>query len=124
MGTSERRAAPTAARLPRLAMNGPLLRGSGELHIVGPREVVTIADRDGVVHRLLALADGSRSPQEIFAALATNHPLLGEQEVLEALSELEDAGLIEDCMPRRSRAGCNLRPWGVESGLSRSTLLQ
>jgi hypothetical protein len=79
-------------------MNGPLLRGSGELHIVGPREVVTIADRDGVVHRLLALADGSRSPQEIFAALATNHPLLGEQEVLDALEELEDAGLIEDCM--------------------------
>jgi hypothetical protein len=124
VGTSEHRAAQTAAQRPRLAIGGPLLRGSGELHIIGRDEVLTLSDPDGAVHALLALADGSRSRSEIFAALAIAHPLLGEQDVDETLRELEDAGLIEDCMPRGRRAGCNLRSWGVESGLSRSTLLQ
>ncbi len=92
------------ARRPRLAIAGPLLHGSGELHIVGRSEVLTISDPDGAVHRLLGLADGSRSQAEIFAALAVHHPLLAEQEVHEALRELERAGVIEDCMPRTRRA--------------------
>lgn len=112
------------AQRPRLAIAGPLLHGSGELHIVGRSEVLTISDPDGMVRRLLGLADGSRTRAEVVAALAIDYPLAGEQEVHEALRELEAAGVIEDCMPRARDAGCNVRSWGVESGLSRSTSLQ
>ena len=124
MDTSERNGSEAAAQRPRLTIAGPMLRGSGELHIVGRDEVLTLSDPDGVVHALLGLADGSRSRSEIIAALAIDHPLLDEDDVDETLRELEQAGLIEDCMPLGRRAGCNLRSWGVESGLSRSTLLQ
>ncbi|MEY2516321.1 MAG: hypothetical protein QOJ89_3679 [bacterium] len=113
-----------AAQRPRLAVSGPMLRGSGELHIVGRDRLLTLSDPDGAVHALLALADGSRNRSEILAALAIGHPLLAEHDVDETLRELEYAGLIEDCMPHRRRPGCNLRSWGVESGLSRSTSLQ
>lgn len=88
------------AQRPRLTIMGPLLRGSGQLHIVGSDEVLTIADPDGTVHGLLALADGSRTRSEIHAALTVNYPLLGEDEVDAALSELEDLGLLEDCIGR------------------------
>jgi molybdopterin-synthase adenylyltransferase len=88
------------AQRPRLTMTGPLLRGSGELHIVGSREVLTIPDPDGAMQRLLRLADGSRSRAELVAALAIDHPLLGEQDVEDALVELEAAGLVEDAAPR------------------------
>ena len=113
----------TTAQRPRLAISGPMLRGSGELHIVGRREVLTISDPEGAMRRLLELADGSRTRAEIVGATALEHPRLGEFALDEALGELERAGLIEDAMPRARRAGCNLRLWGVESGLSRSTSL-
>jgi hypothetical protein len=85
---------------PRLTIAGPLLRGSGELHIVGSHEVLTVADPDGIVHRLLGLADGSRTRAEIFAALTVDYPLLGEPEVEAALCELEALGLLEDSVAR------------------------
>ncbi|MBA3748279.1 MAG: hypothetical protein H0W96_12435 [Solirubrobacterales bacterium] len=88
------------AQRPRLTIMGPLLRGSGELHIVGSNEVLTVADPDGTVHSLLALADGSRTRSEIYAELTVNYPLLGEQDVEAALCELEDLGLLEDCIGR------------------------
>ncbi len=96
-----------------------MLRGGGELHIVGRHEVLTVSDPDGAIHRLLELCDGSRSRAEVAAALALSYPLLSERELDETLRELEQTGLIEDSMPRARRAGCNLRSWGVESGLSR-----
>lgn len=101
------------AQLPRLTIVGPLLRGSGELHIVGQREVMTISDPDGVVHRLLGLADGSRDRSEICAALTIDYPLLGQREVDEALLELEEAGLVEDSMPR-GRIAASRRSWAGE----------
>jgi hypothetical protein len=124
VGTSEHNVTATAAQQPRLTIAGPMLRGSGELHIVGREQVLTLSDPDGAMHALLGLADGSRSRSEIVAALAIGHPLVGEQDVDETLRELERAGVIEDCGPLRRRPGCNLRSWSVESGLSRSTLLQ
>ncbi|MEY2440626.1 MAG: hypothetical protein QOJ46_52 [bacterium] len=85
---------------PRLTMAGPLLRGSGELHIVGRHEVMTIHDPDGAVHRLLGLADGSRTRTEIFAAMTCDFPHIGEHDVDEAVDELEAMGLLQDAAPR------------------------
>jgi hypothetical protein len=85
---------------PRLTMAGPLLRGSGELHIVGRHEVTTISDPDGAVHRLLALADGSRTLADIVAALAREFPQIDERDVDDAVDELEAMGLLQDAAPR------------------------
>jgi len=80
-------------------MTGPLLRGSGELHIVGRDEIATIADPRGAMQRLLGLADGSRSRGEIALVLAGEFEGLREHEVHDALDALERCGLIEDRAP-------------------------
>jgi hypothetical protein len=103
MGTWEIETGSEAAQWPRLTIDGPLLHGSGELHIVGRREVLTIRDPDGTVHRLLGLADGSRSRSQLVAELRIHAPLLDGQVVDAALLELEQAGLIEDCRARGGR---------------------
>lgn len=82
---------------PRLAMTGPLLRGGGELHIVDTHEVTSITDPDGAMHRLVALADGSRSDSELFAALVREYPDLDEGDVAAAIFRLTCAGVLEDC---------------------------
>ncbi|MGH2898454.1 MAG: hypothetical protein ACRDMZ_07255 [Solirubrobacteraceae bacterium] len=79
----------------------PLLRGGGELHIVGSRRVVTLDDPDGAIHRLVELADGSRSTNELFSLLAPQYPALHREDLLNAVSDLEAAGLVENCVPRR-----------------------
>lgn len=88
------------ATRPRLTMAGPLLHGSGELHIVGRHEVMTIHDPDGAVHRLLSLADGSRTRTEIFGEMAPDFPRIGQRDVDEAVDELEAMGIIHDAAPR------------------------
>lgn len=93
------------AQQPRLTATGPLLRGGGELHIVGRDDVTSIADPDGALHRLVVLADGSRSTSELCSALRTEYPQLDEQDVVHAVSELSSAGLLEDCAPRRRMLG-------------------
>jgi hypothetical protein len=81
-------------------MAGPLLRGSGDLHIVGRHDVMTISDPEGAVHRLLALADGSRTLVEIVATLGREFPRIDERDVVEAVDELEAMGLLQDAAPR------------------------
>jgi hypothetical protein len=98
MGTNE--ASTLAALRPRLTMAGPLLYGSGEVHIVGRHDVVTIHDPEGAVHRLLGLADGSRTRSEIFTAMTRDFPRLGQADVDEAVAELEAMGLLQDATPR------------------------
>lgn len=93
-----------AAPRPRMKIASPLLRGGGELHIVGSVDVVTLADPDGAIHRLVELADGSRSTSELFWALAPDHPLLQHDDVVEAVAQLRAAGVLEDCAPRRRRS--------------------
>lgn len=88
------------ATRPRLTMAGPLLHGNGELHIVGRHEVMTIHDPDGAVHRLLGLADGSRTCTEIFGAMARDFPKVRQVDVDEAVGELEAMGLLQDAAPR------------------------
>jgi hypothetical protein len=87
----------------------PLLRSAGELHVVGDDDILTIADPDGAVQRLVRLADGSRSTTELFSALVTEYPQLDEQDVVQAVSELATAGLFEDCAPRRGALGTRAR---------------
>jgi hypothetical protein len=94
-----------AALQPRVTATGPLLRGDGELHIVGSHDVTSIPDPDGALHRLVVLADGSRSTSELFSALVTEYPQLAEQDVVDAVDQLESAGLVEDCAPRRRTRG-------------------
>lgn len=90
----------SAATRPRLTIAGPLLHGNGELHIVGRDEVMTIHDPDGAVHRLLGLADGSRTRAEIFDALARDFPRIGARDLDETIAELEAMGLLQDAAPR------------------------
>jgi len=85
---------------PRLKIAVPLLRAGGELHVVGSHDVTSIPDPDGAVHRLFELADGSRSTTELYSELVTDFPRLGEQDVADALWELESAGLFENSAPR------------------------
>ena len=91
------------AQRPRLTTPGPLLQGSGELHIVGTHEILTVPDPLGAMQRLLRLADGSRTPAEIYASLAIAYPQLGEQDFEDTLRELEDAGVLEEGAPRKFR---------------------
>jgi hypothetical protein len=98
------------AQRPRLAITGPMLRGGGELHIVGRRDVTTIADPDGIVHRLLGLADGSRSTETIFAALSPDYPKLGESQLRDAVAALESLGVLEDSAPVARFLAATARP--------------
>ncbi len=93
------------ASLPRLKFTAPLLRGGGELHVVGSREVVTIADPDGFLHRLVGLADGSRSTSDLASALAGEYPHAAEADVVEAVARLMSAGLVEDLVAQRRALG-------------------
>ena len=79
---------------PRMKIPAPLLRAEGLLHIVGYRSVHTIADPDGAIHRLIQLADGSRSIDELSGALRTDYPRIGAPDVAEAVRELESAGIF------------------------------
>jgi hypothetical protein len=94
----------TAPR-PRLKTAAPLLRGGGELHIVRDDDVVTFEDPDGAIHRLVELADGSRSTKELHCALASDYPQLRHDDVVDAVSRLEAAGLFEHWPPRREDRG-------------------
>ena len=89
-----------AAPRPRMKITAPLLRGSGELHIVGRHEVMTIQDPEGAVHRLLALADGTRTIAEIAATVTAEFPRLHERDVDDAVDELQAMGLLQDAAPR------------------------
>jgi len=84
---------PLAPR-PRMKYAAPLLRAEGLLHIVGHRSVHTIADPDGAIHRLIQLADGSRSIEELSGALRADYPQIGEPEIVDAVRELESAGIF------------------------------
>ena len=78
----------------RLAMTGPLLRGNGELHVVGSAEIVTVADPEGVMQRLVSLADGSRSREQLVAELTSAFAQLDEAGAERAIDELEWIGLL------------------------------
>jgi len=88
-----------------MTITAPLLRGGGELHIIGSSQVLTLADPDGAIHRLVELADGSRSTSELFCLLVPQYPGLDQQDVVDAIGMLEAAGFVEDCMPRRRLLG-------------------
>jgi hypothetical protein len=83
-----------AAGNPRMKSTAALLRGGGELHIVGRHAVHTLTDPDGALQRLVELADGSRSTDELFGALAAEYPRLGEQDVADVVDELQTAGVF------------------------------
>ena len=80
---------------PRRAMTGPLLHGSGRLHIVDTYDVTSISDPDGALHRLVALADGSRTMNELRAALLSDYPQLDDDDVAEAVARLASTGILE-----------------------------
>jgi len=90
-----------AASRPRMKITTPMLRGGGELHVIGSQNVVTFDDPDGAIHRLVELADGSRSAIELFSLVAQEYPRLQHEDALDAISELEAAGLLEQRAPRR-----------------------
>jgi hypothetical protein len=78
-------------------MAGPMLRGGGELHVVDSDRVASVPDPDGTMHRIVALADGSRSTRELLAALVGECPQLHEEDLAAAVARLTAAGILEDC---------------------------
>lgn len=94
-----------AAPRPRMKLSSPLLRGGGALHIVGSDDVVSFDDPDGAMHRLVELADGSRSTNELFCALAPQYPALQHRDIVDAVDQLAAAGVLENCAPCRRIAG-------------------
>jgi hypothetical protein len=86
----------SAATRPRMKTTAALLRAGGVLHIVGYHDVHTLADPDGALRRLVELADGSRSTDELFDVLAADYPRLREQDVVDVVDELQSAGLVDD----------------------------
>lgn len=99
-----------AAPRPRMAITAPLLRGNGELHVVRSDDVVTLEDPDGAVHRLVELCDGSRSTDELFAALAAEYPQLEHDDVVGTVRRLEAVGLFENCTRGGRAGGTDHRP--------------
>ena len=93
-----------AAPRPRMRITAPLLRGGGQLHVVGRDDVVTLEDPDGAIQRLVELADGSRSTTELFGALVAESPHLDPQDIDDAVAQLEAAGFAECCTPPRRTA--------------------
>lgn len=86
-----------AVQRPRMTSTYPLLRGSGELHIVGRAAIVSIPDPDGVMHRLIELANGTRSRAQICALMAAELPATTNAgDVDDALDRLESGGVLED----------------------------
>ncbi len=97
---------------PRMKHTAPLLRGGGLLHIIGSSRVHTIADPDGAIHRLVELADGSRTIDDLLNALQAEYPQIDEQDVINAVRELERAGVFESVGGHR----------GVFAGIDRREL--
>src|SRR5215471_18179903 len=81
---------------PRLKSVAPLFEGDGEVYVGGCGEVTTIQDPDGLVRRVLVLADGTRTCGEIYYALADDYPYLREDDIVSMVSELDVAGFVED----------------------------
>ena len=78
-----------------MKMATALLRGGGELHLVGASEITTIADPLGAVQRLVTLADGTRDLEQLTARVLADFPTLHAGDVAAALEHLQDAGLLE-----------------------------
>ena len=85
-----------ATQYPRLKMATALLRGGGELHLVGSAEITSIHDPFGAIQHLVRLADGTRSAAQITALLLAGYPQLHADDVADALHALDDAGVLED----------------------------
>jgi hypothetical protein len=79
---------------PRVKTKCPLLRGGGELHIVGRHDITSIPDPDGAIHRLFELADGTRSTTELYSELRASYPRLAEHDIAEAVFQLVSVGLF------------------------------
>ena len=70
-----------------------------------PASITSIPDPDGAIHRLVELADGSRSTPELVSDLQSDYPQIGEQDVVDAVFQLESVGLFVDCAPRHRILG-------------------
>jgi hypothetical protein len=79
---------------PRVKTKCPLLRGGGELHIVGSHDITSLPDPDGAIHRLFELADGSRSTTELYSELRASYPRLAEHDIADAVFQLVSVGLF------------------------------
>ncbi|MEA2187073.1 MAG: hypothetical protein QOK16_2084 [Solirubrobacteraceae bacterium] len=79
---------------PRVKTKCPVLRGGGELHIVGRHDITSLPDPDGAIHRLLELADGTRSATELYSELRASYPRLAEHDIAEAVFQLVSVGLF------------------------------
>jgi molybdopterin/thiamine biosynthesis adenylyltransferase len=81
---------------PKVKSTAPVFTLDHTVYVGGCGVVTTIADPDGSVHRLLQLADGSRTPAEIHGILAADYPNVTASEVMDAIADLDAAGFLED----------------------------
>jgi molybdopterin-synthase adenylyltransferase len=105
------------------------LAGDGALLVsLDPRTRIELADPTGQVLALLRLlADGTRTPSELCAALRETWPAMSERDLAEALASLDALGWLEDAAaPRplddyqRERYASNLAFFDAFTTLDRS----
>lgn len=81
---------------PRLKRVFPTYFIDGRVYIQGCGRTTEIADSEGKIARLVALLDGTRTCQEVYRELQASFPDVSLGEVQMAVSDLDDAGFLED----------------------------
>jgi molybdopterin/thiamine biosynthesis adenylyltransferase len=84
---------------PQLKGTFPAFAFDGAVHVQECGEVTTIDDPDGHVRRLFGLLDGSRTIEEVEAAMAAGDPSVPAEDVRRVISQLDEAGFLYDGSP-------------------------
>ena len=66
------------------------------LYIGGSGTASEVADQTGCIEHLFQLMDGERTVPELYAALHRVHPVITQDDVLDALAQFDGAGFLEN----------------------------
>lgn len=81
---------------PKVKNTAPVFALDGTVFVGGCGVMSDIDDPDGSVHRLLTLADGTRTSAEIHTAMAARFPYLTLEQINDALAAFDAYGFLED----------------------------
>jgi molybdopterin/thiamine biosynthesis adenylyltransferase len=81
---------------PALKVSIPRFVADGSIHFRLGGTLTSLEEGDGRVADLLEQLDGSRTPEEVLAALVPRFPDLTQSDVDGAIADLDDSGLLQD----------------------------
>lgn len=81
---------------PALKISIPYFVADGSIHFRLGGTLTSLEEGDGRVVALLEQLDGSRTPEEVLAALTPRFPDLTQSDVDGAIADLDDSGLLQD----------------------------